>query len=76
MGRVIAMTRSTKSEAELQFALMKLVACALDVERLVPEGRSERLDRAIRALRDLRSELGWEDGELTDDDEGAAQQSA
>lgn len=70
------MTRTTRNEAELQFALMKLVACALDVERLMPEGRSERLDRAIRALRELRTELGWDDNELADEDEGPAQRTA
>ncbi|WP_439573683.1 hypothetical protein [Phreatobacter sp.] len=70
------MTRPTNNDAELQFALMKLVACALDVERLMPEGRSERLDRAIRALRDLRTELGWDDNELADEDDSQTQQSA
>ncbi len=76
MGKVTIMTRPTNNDAELQFALMKLVACALDVERLMPEGRSERLDRAIRALRDLRTELGWDDNELADEDDSQTQQSA
>lgn len=76
MEGVARVTRKSRSDAELQFALMKLVACALDVERLAPKARSERLDRAIRALRDLRVELGWDDTELSDEDDGPAQRSA